>query len=230
MNWRLPRVAASDSAQHRTLSRSIVTKCRGGAQLSLMLVASNVRVRQRCAFAALIALFAWAGRPGAVEAADPEPENASIMSATATLLPVAAGALLLSTGRREAEGVRFTSALTSISVGAILGPTTGQLYAGAGVDAAVTFFLRSLTGGLAVTGLALSLRGTEDDEAPAAALMALGGIPTLILAIYDIVDAGNTAREARIRRAMTPNRRHELDELYSVAVCGPFPCAAGFRE
>lgn len=158
-------------------------------------------------------------------AAGPEPENAAILGATATLLPIAVGAGLLTIGRGSQEGTRFTAGLTSISIGAIVGPTTGQLYAGGGVDTVVTLLLRTVTGGLAVSGLGLALRGSEEEQTPAIALLSIGGATTLALAIYDIVDAPSTARESRIRASARSGPTHP--ELYSVAVCGPIPCPDG---
>lgn len=169
---------------------------------------------------ALVVVSALALAPREARA-EPEPLNASLMSATATLLPVAVGTGLLLTGRKDTEGVRLASAFSCISVGLAFGPWSGQLYAGSGVDGTVTMLLRTLTTGATMTGLGLTLRGGEDVKAPATALMVLGGIPTAILAGYDIIDAADTAREARIRPAAdlaTP------EDLYSIAVCGAFPC------
>lgn len=161
--------------------------------------------------------------PLSAEAAGPEPENAAIMGATATLLPMAVGAGLLTIGRGYREGARLTAGLSAISLGAVFGPTTGQLYAGASVDTVVTLLLRSVTGAVAVSGLGLTLRGSQNERTPAIALLSVGGVATVALALYDIIDAPSTARESRIRAALpTPD-----PELYSVAVCGPFPCAEG---
>lgn len=150
----------------------------------------------------------------------PDPTNAAIMSATATLMPVAVGTTLLLTERGDQEGVRLASGLSSITLGVVLGPYTGQVYAGAGVDGVVTLVLRSLTGGLAVTGTTLLLRGDEDQRDAATAMVVLGGIPAVALAVYDIWKAPDTARESRVRFSS----RAEHRELASVARCGPIPC------
>lgn len=158
-------------------------------------------------------------------AADPDPTNAIVLGATATLLPIGLGTSLLLTGRREAEGVRFASALTSIGVGAAIGPSVGQFYAGAGVDVVVTLLLRTLTTGIATAGLGLTLRGDPDDRGTAIALMTLGGLPTVALAGFDVFDAASTAREARIRSVrLEPD---EIRRLRGIAICGPIPCPIG---
>lgn len=167
------------------------------------------------------------GPSSAVQAAPPDPANAAVLGTVATLFPIGLGAGLLASGRGADDDARFTAALTSISVGAVFGPTTGQLYAGAGVDAVVTLVLRAVTGGLSVSGLGLTLRGSDDEVPTGAALFVVGGLTTLALAVYDILETPSTAREARIRGSL---ESHELDELYSVAVCGPFPCPAGDRS
>lgn len=160
-------------------------------------------------------------------ASDPEPENASILGATATLLPIAVGGALLLTGRRYKEGVRLASGLTTISLGAALGPYAGQLYAGGGSDALVTLGLRTVTTGLFTTGLTLRLRGGSEKRDLSYGLMVLGGIPALLLAGYDIFKAADTARESRIR---VIGQGPLEGELYSVAVCGPIPCARGLER
>jgi hypothetical protein len=162
--------------------------------------------------------------PVEAHAADPNPANASLLGATATLFPIAVGSGLLLTGRGQDEGVRLASALTSIGLGAAVGPSAGQLYAGAGVDGVVTLVFRSLTTGLTTTGLALAFRGSEEEEPAAFALIAVGGLTTAALAVFDIVDAADTAREARVRGAA---RRAEARALASILACGPIPCATG---
>ncbi|MEL6188977.1 MAG: hypothetical protein AAFU79_30520 [Myxococcota bacterium] len=91
---------------------------------------------------ALAALAAALGlAPRTASAAKPDPVNAAVLGTAATVLPIAFGASVLAAGRGFRDDARFTAGLTSIAVGSIIGPTTGQLYAGAGVDAAVTLSL-----------------------------------------------------------------------------------------
>lgn len=177
-------------------------------------------------FAGLVAGVLLLASAAPAEATDPEPENAAILGTAATLIPIAVGTGLLLTERGPDEGVRLASGLTTISLGAAVGPYAGQLYAGGGTDGLVTFALRSLTTGVFTTGLTLRLRGGEDQRDAAHALMVLGAIPTLLLAGYDIIDSMDTARESRIR---TLGDGSGAADLFSVAVCGPIPCAAGLR-
>lgn len=170
----------------------------------------------------LSALTGFSIAPATASAAGPEPANASILSATATILPIAVGGSLLLTGRRDSEGVRLASAFTTMGIGAAVGPSIGQFYAGGGVDAVVTLLLRSLTTGMTATGGLLALRGGPDEEPTAIALMVVGGLTTVALAVFDIVDAADTARESKIRSASLDP---ELRELMEIAQCGPFPCS-----
>ncbi len=163
---------------------------------------------------ALLLAFPVEGR-----ASDPDPVNAVLLGAAATALPIAAGAGLLAGGRGPNDGRRLAGALALMTGGAVLGPSAGRLYAGANTDAAVTLSLRALTGALATTGAALAYRGTDEQETTAIALLILGGLPTALLAVADIVGSADAARESRLR--LVGQLAAEL------RTCGPIGCPVG---
>lgn len=175
--------------------------------------------------AAATAVMLWLAflLPAKALASDPEPLNASLLGFTATALPVAVGTTLLLTERRETEGVRYGAAVTSISVGTVLGPFAGQLYGKAGGDAVLTLLLRGVSTAVGVGGMTLMVRGDAEDQDTGIALSILGAIPTLFLAGYDIFGAARSAREARIRDIST-ELRAEYTLLLDIARCGPIPC------
>lgn len=72
----------------------------------------------------------------------------------------------------------------------------------------VTFLLHTVTGAAMSTGVGLRIRGNEAQEDTGTALAILGGIPTLFLAIWDIVGAGRSAREARYREGRAAGLPH----------------------
>lgn len=156
--------------------------------------------------------------------AAPDPVIAGLLSAGSTVIPVAVGSGLLLTGRGSDEGVRFDIGISAVGIGAVLGPSVGQLYAGGGIDALVSFILRAITGAIMTVGIGLKLRGDEDNQGAGTALAVVGGIPTGLLAIYDVYAATKAAQQARYREghAVVPER--ELERLVSIARCGPIPC------
>jgi len=140
--------------------------------------------------------------PLPARAALPDPTIATVLSAASTVVPLAATAALWGTGRGIEEGIRFDLGMVFLGLGAVAGPSVGQFYAGGGTNAVVGLILRSLTGGVMLTGAGLWVRGGESGEGVGTALTLLGGVPTALLAIYDIVDASSTAMESR-RKAAT---------------------------
>jgi hypothetical protein len=150
-------------------------------------------MRRALALATLIALM-----PVRVEAA-PNPTIASLLSVGSTIIPVGIGTGLLLTGRGSSEGLRFDLALATIALGSIVGPTVGQLYGKGGWDTLVSFILRAITGSIMTLGIAFDIRGNEDTESAGLALAIVGGIPTGLLAIYDVWAAQDSAKEAKYR-------------------------------
>jgi hypothetical protein len=67
-------------------------------------------------------------------------------------------------------------------------------------------------------GIAFDIRGSEDTQSAGLALAIVGGIPTGLLAIYDVWAAQDSAKEAKYREGHAlvdpPPQRAEL------AVCG----------
>ncbi len=148
-----------------------------------------------------------------------------MLSAGSTVLPIGIASGLLLTGRGPEEGIRFDVGLTAIAVGAIVGPSVGQIYGQGGVDAVVTFILRMITGSVMTVGLGFMMR-SDDESAQSAgrALFVLGGIPTAFLGIWDWFGAASAAKQARYREG---HAHVELTrELISIARCqSAIPCA-----
>lgn len=157
--------------------------------------------------------------------AAPDPVIAGLLSAGSTLLPVAVGTGLLLTGRGSEEGIRFDIGISAVGIGAVIGPSVGQLYAGGGIDALVSFILRAITGAIMTVGIGLKLRGDEDNQGAGTALAVVGGIPTGLLAIYDVYAATKAAQQARYREGHAVLPEQEVQKLVSIARCGPIPCA-----
>lgn len=153
--------------------------------------------------------------------AAPDPTLATILSASSTLLPIGVAATLWGTGRGVEEGIRFDVGMSFLGVGAIAGPSIGQFYAGGGTNAVVSLVLRALTGAVMLTGSGLWVRGDEDAQEVGTALSFIGGVPTALLAVYDIVDASSTALETR-RKAATAL----VEPLPAIDVGGFSLCAA----
>lgn len=138
--------------------------------------------------------------PSRTEAA-PDPTLAPLLSLGATVAPLAVTLGLWTGGRGIDEGIRFDLGITFLGVGAIVGPSVGQIYAQGGTDAWVTFILRAITGSIMLTGVGLALRADDAGARSAGqALAVVSGIPTGLLAIYDIVSASSSAIEAAQRR------------------------------
>lgn len=161
--------------------------------------------------------------PARAQAA-PDPVIASLLSAGSTVIPLAVSGGLLLTGRGSSEGLRYDLGKVFLGIGAIPGPSIGQIYGRGGVDALVTFLLRAVTGAVLILGVSYALRGDENQTGTGNALLWLGGVPTGLLAIWDIYAASVSAREARYEEGHAevwgPNQI-----LVDVARCGPIPCA-----
>ncbi len=179
-----------------------------------------MRARRTLAAALLAALVLSAAGPA--RAGKPEPLVAGLLSAGGTLLPLAVTAGLWSTGRGPAEDVRFDAGLTALALGAVVGPSLGHLHAGTGGDAWVTFLLRAMTGAATCVGVGLALRADGNLREVGAGMTVVAGIPTGLLALYDVFAASSSARERRITRLAGDPTTSLLD----VARCGPIPCPA----
>jgi hypothetical protein len=160
-------------------------------------------MRRALVLAVLIAIL-----PARVDAA-PNPVIASLLSVGSTLLPIGIGTGLLLTGRGADEGLRFDIAMATIALGSIAGPTVGQLYGKGGWDTLLSFILRAITGSIMTVGIAFDLRGDEDTKGVGLPLAIVGGIPTGLLAIYDVWAAQDSAKEAKYREghAAVPSAR-----------------------
>ena len=129
-------------------------------------------------------------------------------------IPVGIGTGLLLSGRGSDEGLRFDIGLATIAVGSIAGPTVGQLYGQGGWDTLVSFLLRLITGAVMTVGIGIDIRGGEDVKSAGLAMAIVGGIPTGLLAIYDVWAAQDSAKEAKYREGHAlidaPTQRAEL--------------------
>lgn len=172
----------------------------------------------------LAVLVLSSATPRRAEAA-PDPVIASMMSVGAMALPLTLTAILWSTGAGKAEGIRFDVGMVGLGIGAILSPSVGQIYAGGGTDAIVTFLLRTVTSAVMLTGVGFRLRGAENRQTMGLALALTGGIPTAFLAAYDVYAAAVSAKEARYEEGYA--RVAVPPELVGVALCGPIPCSVG---
>jgi hypothetical protein len=170
---------------------------------------------------ALFALAAVLAFPASALAA-PDPTLASLLSAGSTALPLGITAGLWLTGAGTDEGLRFDIGMTTLGIGAILGPSVGQIYAQGGTDAWVSFVLRAITGGIMVTGVGIMARGDEQAHSAGTALAVLGGIPTGLLALYDIIGASSSAVAAAQRKGHGP----AASALPPIAIGGFSLCAS----
>jgi hypothetical protein len=159
--------------------------------------------------------------PAKAQAA-PDPVIASLLSAGSTLLPLGVAGGLLLTGRGASEGIRYDLGLVSLGVGAVVGPSIGQIYGNGGVDAVIVFILRAVTSTVMLIGAAYALRGDEDQVGTGKAFLALGGIPTGLLALWDIYGASVSARESSYREGHAMIEHSAV--LVDIARCGPIPC------
>ena len=72
-------------------------------------------------------------------------------------------------------------------------------------------------------GVGYNLRGPDNRKVLGTSLAVTGGVPTGLLAIYDIYAAAVSAKEARYEAGYA-----EIEvppDLREVALCGPLPCA-----
>lgn len=158
-----------------------------------------MRLRGAVALTAALACAAAPALPAL--AAAPDPTVATVLSLASTLGPATITAGLWGTGRGVEEGIRFDIGVAALAVGSILGPSIGQFYAESGTNAIVALLLRAVTGSVMLTGIGFVARGDEDDQGLGTALTVVGAVPTGLLALYDIVDASDSAVEAKRRRA-----------------------------
>jgi hypothetical protein len=137
--------------------------------------------------------------PAAAERTDPA--IATLLSAGSTVVPIALTSVLWTTGPGRSEDLRLNLGLVALGLGSILGPSIGEIYAGAGADAWVTFFLRAATGAAMLAGAQLSARAdSESGRNGGNAVFLIAGIPTALLALYDIVAASSAAEETNRHR------------------------------
>jgi hypothetical protein len=162
-------------------------------------------IHRGVAFTTAIAVAVASLQPSHADAA-PDPLIASMLSLGSTLVPIGVSGVLFFTGNGTDENVRFDLGLTTLALGAILGPSIGQVYAHGGVDAWVAFFLRLITGGIMVAGTGLAFRGTGDGQTAGIALAILGAVPTAFLAGWDIFGAASAAKAQRYQEghALSP--------------------------
>lgn len=178
----------------------------------------------RWTFPLLVALMVCGATPRRAEAA-PDPVIASVMSAGAMTIPLTLTTILWATGQGKSEGIRFDVGMASLGVAATVAPSVGQIYAGGGTDAFVTFLLRTVTSSVMLTGVGFRLRGADNRRSMGLALALTGGVPTLFLALYDIYAASVSAKEARYEAGYA--QIGVPPELVGLAACGPIPCAVG---
>ncbi len=173
--------------------------------------------------------FAVTALPVSRAEAAPEPVVASLLSVASTLVPLAVTAGLFFTGRGTDEGIRFDIGMTTLGLGVIVGPSVGQIYGSGGVDAFLTFLLRGVTGATMLTGIGLRVRGRDEGiQSLGTALSVIGAIPTLLLALWDIIGASTSAKQARYDAGHGYRTSLSVpDDLIGVAVCGPIPCPVG---
>lgn len=168
--------------------------------------------------------------PFAAEAA-PDPVLAPLLSAGATLLPIGVTAGLWAGGRGTEEGIRFDVGLTFLGIGAIFGPSVGQIYAQGGGDAWVSFILRAITGSIMLTGIGLWARADDTGvQSAGQALAIVSGIPTVFLAVYDTIGASSSAIEAARKSGhgrVAMEVRTDFEEIQGLALCSSLvgqPC------
>lgn len=129
-----------------------------------------------------------------------------MISAASTLVPLGITTALWATGRGPDEGIRFDIGLAALALGSIAGPSAGQLYAGAESDAWISFLLRVATGAVMTAGVGLWLRGPSEGAQDAGkALTFVGGVPTAILAGWDIYASAASATDATRREGHGPS-------------------------
>ena len=154
--------------------------------------------------------------------ARPDPVLAATLSTASTALPTTIGIALLTTGAGPREGARYDAAMVSLISGVVFGPSAGQLYAGGGLSAFLTFALRAVTASVMLTGIHFGLRGTAEQDGLGQALAWVGGIPTGLLIIYDTVNATTQAEQATY--AETVHEPQPTTPWEGILGCGPIPC------
>lgn len=142
--------------------------------------------------ALLAALAAFAVVQARPAQAAPDPTIASVLSAACTVVPLAVTVALWTPAPGVGEPVRFDLGMTFIGLGSVIGPSVGQVYAGAGSDAVVSFILRSITASVMMVGSGFWAR-SEEQRGLGQALTIVGGVPTALLALYDIFGASSSA-------------------------------------
>lgn len=165
----------------------------------------NVRLHHRVAALIIAATVGISTSPRRAEANSPDPVIAALISTGTTIIPLSATAALWTGDRGTGEGVRFDLGMMFLALGAIIGPSVGQIYAEGGADAWTVFILRAITASIGIAGAGLWARGSNFDVRNAGrALSAVGGVPTLLLAVYDIWDAADNAVDTQRRRGYSP--------------------------
>lgn len=149
--------------------------------------------------ALLAALAAFAVVQAEPAEAAPDPTIASVLSAACTVVPLAVTVALWTPAPGVGEPVRFDLGMTFIGLGSVIGPSVGQVYAGAGSDAVVSFILRTITASVMMVGSGFWAR-SEEQRGLGQALTVVGGIPTALLALYDIFGASSSAIESAAQR------------------------------
>jgi hypothetical protein len=150
---------------------------------------------------------------------------ATLLSAGSTAIPIAVTGALWATGEGTDEGKVFDLGMALLGLGAILGPSTGQIYAEGGSDAWWTFVFRLFTGSVALGGIGLWQRGEKAGIRNAGrALTIIGGSVTTILAIYDIWGASSSAVQAQRKRGYGPGFSEALELERRKLACQAVSC------
>ncbi|MFO0723793.1 MAG: hypothetical protein U1E65_08435 [Myxococcota bacterium] len=163
--------------------------------------------------------------------AAPDPTIATVLSAASTVVPLAVTVALWTPAPGVGEDVRFNMGMTFIGIGSILGPSVGQIYAEAGGDAVVSFILRSITATVMLVGSGYWAR-SEEHRGLGQALTIVGGVPTALLALYDIFGASSSAIAAAAQSGHGVSGseevplRYELSTSLRLCMAGVGPCSA----
>jgi hypothetical protein len=144
----------------------------------------------------------------------PDPSIAVLLSAASTVVPLGGAAILFFTGSGYHEAIRVDLGMALAAIGTLLGPSIGQIYAHGGTDAWVTFFLRGITGTVFLIGTDYALVSEDGGSGQAAGrtVAIIAGIPTGLLALYDIVTAGSNAASYSRRSQYAPGEGPSASE------------------